>query len=139
MVYTNPTILKITLNANGLNAPMKWDCQSGSKNKTRRYIVYKKSLKDIYISKINGSFHCGAAGGKSDWEPWGCGFDPWPHSKGWRSSVAVGCGVGHGCSSDPGLLWPWRRPAAIAPTGPLAWEPPYPANMALKRQKRLNK
>ena len=26
---------------------------------------------------------------------------------------------------DPVLLWLWRRPAAIAPIRPLAWEPPY--------------
>ena len=30
--------------------------------------------------------------------------------------------------------WLWRRPAAAAaaPTGPLAWEPPYAAGAALK-------
>ena len=26
---------------------------------------------------------------ESDWEPWGCGFDPWPHSVGYGSGVAV--------------------------------------------------
>ena len=26
---------------------------------------------------------------------------------------------------DPAWLWLWRRPAAAAPIGPLAWEPPY--------------
>uniref|UniRef100_A0A5G2RFV5 Receptor-type tyrosine-protein phosphatase H n=2 Tax=Sus scrofa TaxID=9823 RepID=A0A5G2RFV5_PIG len=40
------------------------------------------------------------------------------------SSVAVSCGVGCRCGSDPVLLWLWRRPAAAAPIGPLAWEPP---------------
>ena len=25
--------------------------------------------------------------------PWGCGFDPWPRSVGWGSSIAVSCGV----------------------------------------------
>ena len=36
----------------------------------------------------------------------------------------MSCGVGHRCGSDPELLWLWRRPAAIAPIRPLAWEPP---------------
>ena len=36
-------------------------------------------------------------------------------------------GVGHRHSSDPALLWLWRELAAGAPTGPLAWEPPYAA------------
>ena len=37
---------------------------------------------------------------------------------------------------DPALLWLWRRLAAIAPTRPLAWEPPYALAAALKRQKK---
>ena len=35
---------------------------------------------------------------------------------------------------DPALLWLWCRPAAIALTGSLAWEPPYAVGAALKRQ-----
>ena len=31
------------------------------------------------------------------------------------------------------------RPAAAAPIQPLAWEPPYAAGMALKRQKKKKK
>ena len=42
------------------------------------------------------------------------------------------CGIG--CSSR--LLWPWCRPAAIAPILPLAWETPYAVGAALKRQKK---
>ena len=38
---------------------------------------------------------------------------------------AVSCGVGHRLSSDPAMLWLWRRPVATAPIRPLAWEPPY--------------
>ena len=49
----------------------------------------------------------------------------------------MGCGVGHRRSSDPELLWPWGRPAAIAPIRPLAWEPPYAVDGALKRQKKF--
>jgi len=37
---------------------------------------------------------------------------------------------------DPTLLWLWRRPAAVVPIGPLAWEPPYAAGAALKSQKK---
>ena len=38
--------------------------------------------------------------------------------------------------SDLALLRLWRRPAATAPSGSLAWEPPYTAGAALKRQKQ---
>ena len=41
-------------------------------------------------------------------------------------------GVGCRRSSDPELLWLWCEPAAVAPTRPLAWEPPYAAGVALK-------
>ena len=41
-----------------------------------------------------------------------------------RFNVAVSCGVGHRCGSDPVLLWLWCKPMAIAPIHPLAWEPP---------------
>ena len=33
------------------------------------------------------------------------------------------CGVGRTQNSDPAWLWLWRRLAAVALTGPLAWEP----------------
>ena len=46
----------------------------------------------------------------------------------------MSCGVGHRHGSDPELLWQWSRPAATAPIGPLAWELPYAAGAALKRQ-----
>ena len=41
---------------------------------------------------------------------------------------------------DPMLLWLWLwcRPAAVAPNGPLAWEPPHAMGVALKK-KRQNK
>ena len=47
-----------------------------------------------------------------------------------RSGIAVSCGVGCRCSSDPTLLWLWRRPVATAPIRPLAWEPPCAAGAA---------
>jgi len=37
------------------------------------------------------------------------------------------------------LLWLWCRPAAVAPIGPLAWEPPYAAGVALKSKNKTNK
>jgi len=52
----------------------------------------------------------------------------------------VSYGVGRRCRSDLALLWLWCRPAAIAaPVRPLAWEPPYAASVALKRQKTKDK
>ena len=48
--------------------------------------------------------------------------------------IAVSCGVGRRHSSDPVLLWPWCRPAAVAPIRPLAWESPYVAGGALKNK-----
>ena len=45
----------------------------------------------------------------------------------------MSCGVGRGYSSDPALLWLWRRPLAAAPIGPLAWEPPYATGVALEK------
>ena len=41
-------------------------------------------------------------------------------------------GVDHRHGSDLALLW--RRPAAEALIRPLAWEPPYASDAALKRQ-----
>ena len=38
------------------------------------------------------------------------------------SSVAVSCGVGRRCGSDPKWLWLWRRLVATAPIRPPAWE-----------------
>ena len=40
---------------------------------------------------------------------------------------------------DLALLRLWRRLAATAPIRPLAWEPPYAAGAALKRQKDKKK
>ena len=72
-------------------------------------------------------------------------FNPWPHSVGQGSGVAVWCGVGHRHSSDPALLWLWRRSVgrergggATAPIKPLAWEPPHAVGAALEKTK-INK
>ena len=63
-------------------------------------------------------------------------------AQGVKDLVAVSCGVGLRRGSDPALLWLWCKPAATAPIGPLAWEPPYAAGAAqemAKRQKQTNK
>jgi len=51
----------------------------------------------------------------------------------------VSCGEVCRHSSDPKLLWLWRRPVATAPIRPLAWEPPYAAGAALEKAKRQKK
>ena len=51
----------------------------------------------------------------------------------------MSCGEGHKLGLSPTWLWLWRRPVAIAPIGPLAWELPYAAGAALKRKKNKNK
>ena len=49
--------------------------------------------------------------------------------------VAVSCGVGRRCGSDPLLLGLWHRPAAISLIRPLAWELPYAVDAVLKSKK----
>ena len=44
----------------------------------------------------------------------------------------MSCGVGRRCGLNLALLW--RRLAATGTIQPLAWEPPYAAGTALKRQ-----
>ena len=51
----------------------------------------------------------------------------------------MSCGVGCRRGSDPALLWLWRRPAATAGIRPLAWEPPYAAGAALRKDKKKKK
>ena len=51
----------------------------------------------------------------------------------------MSCGVGCRRSSDPELLWLWRRPVATAPIGPLAWEPPYAEGAAQRNSKKKTK
>ena len=47
----------------------------------------------------------------------------------------MSCGVGLRRGSDPVLWWLWRRPAAAALIGPLAWEIPYAAGVVPKAKK----
>ena len=56
-----------------------------------------------------------------------------------ESGIAVSCGVGRRCGSDPMLLWLWHRLAAVVPIGPLAWETPYAVGAALEKGKKTKK
>jgi len=51
------------------------------------------------------------------------------------SSLAISCGVGGRCGSDPVLLCLWRRLAATVLVQPLAWEHPYAVGVALKKER----
>ena len=42
-------------------------------------------------------------------------------------------------AKDLVLLWPWCRLAAVAPIGPLAWEPPYAVGVGPKKTKDKKK
>ena len=56
------------------------------------------------------------------------------------SGVAMSCGgIGHRCRSASTLLWLWCGLAATALIRPLAWDLPYAACAAPKRQKQANK
>ena len=46
--------------------------------------------------------------------------------------------IGQRLGSYPALLGLWHRPAAVAPTWPLAWEFPYATDVALKRKNNNN-
>jgi len=48
----------------------------------------------------------------------------------------MSCGVGRRCGSDPSLLWLRCRLVATALIESLAWELPYVAGVALKKQKK---
>ena len=52
----------------------------------------------------------------------------------------MSCGVGGRHGLDLTLLWLWLwlwcRPAATAPIGPLAWEPPYATGAAIKKKEK---
>jgi len=55
------------------------------------------------------------------------------------SGVALSCGVGQRCGSDPALLWLWHRLEATALFRPLAWELPCAAGAALEKAKKKKK
>ena len=51
----------------------------------------------------------------------------------------MSCGVGRRRSLNLTLPWLWLWPAAAAPIRPLAWEPPYTAEVAQEIAKRQKK
>ena len=51
----------------------------------------------------------------------------------------MNCGVGCRRGMDPTLLWLCHRLAAVAPTGPLAWEPLHAIDVALKSKRKKEK
>ena len=50
--------------------------------------------------------------------------------------MAMSCGVGHRCGSDPVLPSLWCKPADAALIQPLSWEPPYAAGEAIEKKKK---
>ena len=52
--------------------------------------------------------------------------------------LLLSCGVDCRQGLDPKFRSLWCRPAAAAPIGPLAWEPPYAMGVALKKLKKKN-
>ena len=64
----------------------------------------------------------------------------WVQSLPLLSGLGIHCcrkrGVGRRQGSDASLLWLWRRPAATALIGPLAWEPPYAAGCGPKKDQK---
>ena len=52
------------------------------------------------------------------------------------SSVAMSCGVGCRCGSDPELLWLWRREGARDAIRLRAWQPRYAARTAQENAKK---
>ena len=51
----------------------------------------------------------------------------------------MSCGVGRRHGLDLALLWLWRKLAAVAPTRPLAWEPPHTTGVAPEKTKDKKK
>ena len=51
----------------------------------------------------------------------------------------MSCGVDCRLGLDPTLLWLWCRPVASAPIGPLAWESPNAAEVALEKGTKTKK
>ena len=67
----------------------------------------------------------------------------WVQSVASLSGLRIWCGCELWCRMqtwlDLALLWLWHRPAATAPIGPLTWERPHAAGVALETQKQKTK
>ena len=53
--------------------------------------------------------------------------------------LAVSCGIGQRCSSDPEVLWLQHKLATAAAVQPLAWELPYATGVGLERKEGRKK
>ena len=102
---------------------MKFQKTPGEKN--RYFSVALKTLR---------SSHCGTVEMNLTSIHEDLGSIPGLAPVGWGSGIAMHCGGGRRCGSDPTLPWLWCRPAAVAPIWPLAWEPPYAMGAALKNK-----
>ena len=85
--------------------------------------------------EFSGSSHCGAVETNLTSIQEDAGLIPGLAIVGQGSSIAMRSGIGHRCSSD--LAWLWCRPAATAPTQPLAWEL-HAMGAALKKGKNTS-
>ena len=74
----------------------------------RPFTIKVKLVRALPLKSYLRSSLRGSGVNESDWEPWGCGFNPWP----WGSGIAMSCGVDCRRGSDLALLWLWCRPAA---------------------------
>ena len=104
------------------NAWIKKKNYSKDLEETKFYIdagewKYKDRWEKVHKNHSLLEFPLWYSGNESDWYPWGSG------------SILAWVG-------DPVLLWLWRRPAAVSPIWPLAWEPLYATGMALKEKKK---
>ena len=73
------------------------------------------------------------AGYKPNQYPQGCRADPQPCSVGSGSGIAMSCGIGYTCGSDPMWLWLGCQLGAAAPIQALALELPHAARAAKRR------
>ena len=86
--------------------------------------VFGNIFQDKIKSTKSWSSHCGSGvkNPTSNHEDVGSitGLTQWVKG----SSVVASCSVDLGHGLDLALLWLWRRPGAMAPIQPLAWETP---------------
>ena len=64
--------------------------------------------------KPNWRSHCGSAVNEPNKYTWDYQFNPWLHSVGWGSGVALIYDVGPRQGLNLALLWLWHRPGARA-------------------------
>ena len=98
-----------------------------------------QNIRLYFKSTHSGSSRCGSAETYLTSIHEDVGSIPGLTQWGQGSGIAVSSGVGYRRSSDPALLWLWRRLSTTAPIPLLALELPYTAASALKKAKINNK